>query len=49
MASTSTIPPTPERGHSPFLAGGMAIVVAISIAKFIFHFYFNNWYGYFRD
>jgi len=33
----------------PFLANGMAIVVAIAVAKFLFHCYFNNRYGYFRD
>jgi Dolichyl-phosphate-mannose-protein mannosyltransferase len=35
---TSTIIPT-----------GMAVVWAIAIAKLIFHVYFNNRYGYFRD
>ncbi len=40
-----------ERGreHRPYLAGGMLIVVAIAVAKFFFHLYFNNRYGYFRD
>src|SRR5215472_9290187 len=28
---------------------GMAVVWAIAIAKLIFHIYFNNRYGYFRD
>jgi len=27
----------------------MAVVLAIAIAKFLFHVYFNNRYGYFRD
>jgi hypothetical protein len=49
MASTPASTPAAERNHGPFLAGGMAIVVVIAIAKFIFHFYFNHWYGYFRD
>jgi 4-amino-4-deoxy-L-arabinose transferase-like glycosyltransferase len=28
---------------------GMLIVIAIALGKFIFHCYFNNQYGYFRD
>jgi hypothetical protein len=28
---------------------GMAIIWAIALAKFLFHLYFNNRYGYFRD
>ncbi|HUJ93439.1 MAG TPA: glycosyltransferase family 39 protein [Candidatus Bathyarchaeia archaeon] len=32
-----------------FFAGGMLIVVAIAVAKFLLHFYFNNRYDYFRD
>ncbi len=32
-----------------FLASGMAVVWAIALAKFVFHIYFNNRYGYFRD
>jgi len=28
---------------------GMAVVCAIALAKFLFHVYFNNRYGYFRD
>jgi hypothetical protein len=34
---------------SSFLAGGMLIVVLISVAKFALHIYFNNRYDYFRD
>jgi hypothetical protein len=43
------------RAHDPtnkvqtFLANGMLAVVAIALAKFLFHCYFNNQYGYFRD
>jgi 4-amino-4-deoxy-L-arabinose transferase-like glycosyltransferase len=33
----------------PCLANGMLIVTAIALAKFLFHCYFNNGYGYFRD
>src|SRR5712672_3767011 len=35
--------------HSWFLTGGMLIVLAIAFAKLLFHIYFNNRYGYFRD
>jgi dolichyl-phosphate-mannose-protein mannosyltransferase len=35
--------------RATFLSGGMAIILGIVVAKFIFHFYFNNRYGYFRD
>jgi hypothetical protein len=48
MASTSSIHP-PSRNHQSFLAGGMAIICAIALAKLLFHIYFNNRYGYFRD
>ena len=49
MASApSTIPAsTPER--QSFLASGMAVIWAIALAKLVFHIYFNNRYGYFRD
>src|SRR5271163_561515 len=39
----------PSRNHQPFLAGGIAIIWAIALAKLFFHIYFNNRYGYFRD
>jgi hypothetical protein len=39
----------PSRDHESFLAGGMAIIWAITLAKVILHIYFNNHYGYFRD
>src|SRR6185312_1283310 len=39
--------PTPVR-QSPVITG-MAVVFAIALAKFLFHMYFNNRYGYFRD
>ena len=40
---------TPRGGQTSFLAGGMAIVVVLAFLKFLFHLYFNNRYGYFRD
>jgi hypothetical protein len=33
----------------PWISSGMALIWAIALAKFIFHVYFNNRYGYFRD
>jgi 4-amino-4-deoxy-L-arabinose transferase-like glycosyltransferase len=47
MASAATSVPT--RNQRSFLAGGTLIVLAIAAAKLIFHCYFNNRYGYFRD
>src|ERR1700737_5201858 len=49
MASTSTLTPTAERDQHSFVASGMLIILAISVAKLLFHCYFNNRYGYFRD
>src|SRR3984885_5672000 len=39
----------PPHGRQSFLAQGMAIIWAIPLAKLLFHCYFNNRYGYFRD
>jgi hypothetical protein len=39
----------PTQDERRFIAGGMAIVVAIAIAKLVLHCAFNNRYGYFRD
>jgi len=48
--STPTISLAPiEANRKPFLGYGMAIIWAIAVAKLIFHIYFNNQYGYFRD
>src|SRR6266853_6864220 len=38
-----------DNQRSPFLADGMAIVLALAFANFLLHLYFNNRYGYFRD
>ncbi|MGA7503796.1 MAG: glycosyltransferase family 39 protein [Candidatus Sulfotelmatobacter sp.] len=48
MASTVTTS-APRRDEKSFLAGGMAIVWTIALAKLLLHVYFNNRYGYFRD
>ncbi len=39
----------PRGDHRSFLAGGMVIIWLIALAKLLFHIYFNNRYGYFRD
>ncbi len=49
MDSTSTARPSPSRDQQSFLSTGMAIIWAIALAKLLFHIYFNNRYGYFRD
>ncbi len=49
MSDTSLSSSTPASKVQSFFANGMAIVVAIAVAKFIFHCYYNNRYGYFRD
>ena len=46
--STTTLT-APDRSRSSLLASGMAIIWAIALAKLVFHIYFNNRYGYFRD
>src|SRR5437763_2493036 len=47
-ATTLTISPPNREKQSPWVTG-MAIVWVIALAKFLFHLYFNNRYGYFRD
>ncbi len=47
--ASSTTVTAPAHHKQSLLASGMAIVWAIAIAKLIFHIYFNNRYGYFRD
>src|SRR6202142_4195639 len=49
MSDTSLSSSTPLSRARSFFANGMAIVVAIAFAKFLFHCYFNNRYDYFRD
>src|SRR5690348_11008882 len=46
--STTTVSPAPSSSRS-LIDKSMAIVWAIALAKLIFHIYFNNRYGYFRD
>jgi hypothetical protein len=46
MTPTPLAAPNPRR---QWLANGMAVVWALALAKLVFHIYFNNRYGYFRD
>jgi hypothetical protein len=48
---TTTAPPisAARADQQPFLATGMAVIWTIALAKLLFHVYFNNRYGYFRD
>ncbi len=48
MDSTDSNTPATQDRQS-LLASGMAVVWAIALAKLVFHIYFNNRYGYFRD
>ncbi|MGH9515087.1 MAG: glycosyltransferase family 39 protein [Terriglobales bacterium] len=49
MVTTTVDRPTPSRVRWSPMMNGMAIIWAIALAKFLFHLYFNNRYGYFRD
>jgi hypothetical protein len=50
MAETSTHASSAfSRGRESWIRSGMALIWAIALAKFLFHLYFNNRYGYFRD
>ena len=49
MATTTSPLSISSRSQQSFLKTGMALIWAIALAKFLFHVYFNNRYGYFRD
>src|ERR1700686_709419 len=49
MATIAPAPSTPTRRPESFLVKGMLMVIAIAFAKLLFHIYFNDRYGYFRD
>jgi Dolichyl-phosphate-mannose-protein mannosyltransferase len=49
MTDTSFQPAAPASKDRSLLANGLLIVVAIAVGKFLFHCYFNDRYGYFRD
>jgi 4-amino-4-deoxy-L-arabinose transferase-like glycosyltransferase len=48
MAATS-LSSAPGRDRRSFVSSGMAVVWIIALAYLVFHIYFNNRYGYFRD
>lgn len=47
MATTTVLEKPAQR--DTMVTNGMAFVWAIAVAKLLFHIYFNNRYGYFRD
>jgi 4-amino-4-deoxy-L-arabinose transferase-like glycosyltransferase len=49
MTLAAPAPAIDVRQRQPWLICGMALVWALALGKFVFHLYFNNRYGYFRD
>jgi hypothetical protein len=49
MAGPTAALSAPARDRRSLFASGMAVIWAIALAKLLFHIYFNNRYGYFRD
>ncbi|HEY8716610.1 MAG TPA: glycosyltransferase family 39 protein, partial [Candidatus Acidoferrum sp.] len=49
MGTAATLPASPKRERRDFFTHGMLVICAIAAAKLLFHIYFNNRYGYFRD
>jgi len=49
MGAATINRPAPSQDRQSPMMTGMAIIWAIALAKFLFHLYFNNRYGYFRD
>src|SRR6478752_9200391 len=49
MASPAHSAPVTNSVRQSILSNGMAVIWAIALAKLVFHIYFNNRYGYFRD
>lgn len=49
MASRASSPTAPDTNQQTFFTTGMAAIWAIALANLLFHVYFNNRYGYFRD
>ncbi len=49
MPGTAPAVSAPNSSRRSFVESGMAVVWAIALAKLLFHIYFNNRYGYFRD
>src|SRR5271154_2657656 len=49
MDSAVVTPPDLRRDRQSLAGTGMAVIWAIALANLLFHIYFNNRYGYFRD
>jgi hypothetical protein len=49
MAGTPPTLSAPDRSRQSLVANGMVVVWAIGLITLLFHLYFNNRYGYFRD
>jgi len=49
MASIAPPSSAPDRNHQSFFTTGMAVIWTIALTNLLFHIYFNNRYGYFRD
>jgi Dolichyl-phosphate-mannose-protein mannosyltransferase len=49
LVANSTAVSAPSQNQRSLFANGMGVIWAIALAKLVFHLYFNNRYGYFRD
>src|SRR5271157_3053442 len=49
MVSTASASSARDRNHRSFFTTGMPVIWAIALVNLLFHIYFNNRYGYFRD
>src|ERR1700680_2499322 len=49
MAAATLTTSAPSRDQQSSLLPGMTLIWGFVLAKFLFHLYFNNRYGYFRD
>jgi 4-amino-4-deoxy-L-arabinose transferase-like glycosyltransferase len=49
MTTTAPTISADHRQQQAFLTQGMVLIWLIALAKLVFHIYFNNRYGYFRD
>jgi len=43
------MPSVSDSNRQWFYTRGMALIWAVALANLLFHIYFNNRYGYFRD
>jgi len=47
--SATDASPASSRGREYWVSSGMVFIWALALAEFLFHSYYNNRYGYFRD